>query len=411
MALLQSHPFVYSSLSDHQSKDPLCVDLGRSITDGLDTDEKFQLHKGLLVYCPRGARRRRFVVPETLRPMLLHYFHDSALAGHLGAFKTRRKVAANFFWPKMRSEIFEYVKKCELCQSAKPAQSTQIGLHSAEPSSIPMERIFIDFMGPLVRSKRGNTAILVVVDGFSKFVVFYPTRALTAQAVCDKLERGYFPAYGTPSSVVSDNAQAFRSRSFRDMCFRWGIQHITTTPYYPQGSLAERVNRNLKAPLKIFCHAAHNTWDVELPWLSLAFNTAVHESTGVTPDKIFLGRELMSPLDVVWDLTDKEMATSAGDNQIFWEQALQNLKKARNKVARRYDANRLPSTHQVGDMVMYKLRLGSSKVAQRSAKIQLKWSKPAIIARMVRPNVALLANPETGVVIRRAHVGQLKPYH
>jgi hypothetical protein len=268
-----------------------------------------------------------------------------------------------------------------------------------------MERIFIDLMGPLVRSKRGNTAILVVVDGFSKFVVFYPTRALTAQVVCDKLEKFYFPAYGTPSSVVSDNAQAFRSRLFRDMCFRWGIQHITTTPYYPQGSLAERVNRNLKAALKIFCHASHNAWDVDLPWLSLAFNTAVHKSTGFTPDK------LISPLDVVWDLTNKEMGKSDGEYQVFWEQALQNMKSARKKVARRYDVSRRPSPYQVGDMVVYRLRLDSSKVAQRSAKFQLKWSKPVIIAKMVRPNVALLANPETGVVIRRAHVSQLKPYH
>jgi hypothetical protein len=195
------------------------------------------------------------------------------------------------------------------------------------------------------------------------------------------------------------------------MCFRWGIQHITTTPYYPQGSLAERVNRNLKTALKIFCRASHNAWDVDLPWLSLEFITAVHESTGVTPDKLFLGRELMSPLDVVWDLTHREVDKSDGDNQVFWEQALQNLKSARNKVARRYDVNRLPSPYQVGDMVVYRLRLDSSKVAQLSAKFQLKWSKPVIIARMVRPNVALLVNPETGVVIRRAHVSQLKPYH
>ena len=117
----------------------------------------------------------------------------------------------------MRSEIFEYVRKCESCQRDKPAQTTRVGFHSAELSSRPMERLFIDFMGPLVRSKRGNTAILVVVDGFSKFVRFYPTRALTAQVVCDKLGKLYFPAYGTPSSVVSDNAQAFRSRLFRDM--------------------------------------------------------------------------------------------------------------------------------------------------------------------------------------------------
>jgi len=37
------------------------------------------------------------------------------------------------------------------------------------------------------------------------------------------------------------------------------------------------------------------TWDEDLPWLSLAFNTAVHASTKSTPDKLFLGRELSVP--------------------------------------------------------------------------------------------------------------------
>jgi hypothetical protein len=66
--------------------------------------------------------------------------------------------------------------------------------------------VFIDFMGPLTRSKRGNVAILAVLDGFSKFVTFYPTRRITSNEVCDRLERQYFPAYGTPRSIVTDNA-------------------------------------------------------------------------------------------------------------------------------------------------------------------------------------------------------------
>jgi len=33
-----------------------------------------------------------------------------------------------------------------------------------------------------------------------------------------------------------------------------GVEHLTTTLYYPLPSLAERVNRNLKAALKIFQH-------------------------------------------------------------------------------------------------------------------------------------------------------------
>jgi hypothetical protein len=102
--------------------------------------------------------------------MLLQYFHDGVLDGHLEARKTLVKIVSNFWWPSMRKDVFEYVRKCELCQRAKPAQNMRVGLHSAEPCSEPMEKLFVDFVGPLVRSKRGNIAILVVVDAFSKFV-------------------------------------------------------------------------------------------------------------------------------------------------------------------------------------------------------------------------------------------------
>jgi len=156
-----------------------------------------------------------------------------------------------------------------------------------------MERLFIDFVGPLTRTKRENLAILVVVDGFSKFVSFFPVRKMSAQAVLDCLERSFFPAYGTPTCVVTDNAKGFLCRQFKDLYFRWGITHVTTAPYYPQASLAERVNRNPKSALKIFHHASQSAWDEDMPWLGLAFNTAIHDSTKCTPDKLFLGRELL----------------------------------------------------------------------------------------------------------------------
>jgi hypothetical protein len=150
-----------------------------------------------------------------------------------------------------------------------------------------MERLFIDFVGPLTRTKRGNNAFLVISDAFSKFVSFFPVRKISAQVVCDCLEKAFFPAYGTPTSIVTDNARVFCCRMFKDLCFKWGVTHLTTTPYYPQASLAERVNRNLKSALKIFHHQSKNTCDEDLPWLSVAFNTAVYESTGYSPDRIF----------------------------------------------------------------------------------------------------------------------------
>jgi hypothetical protein len=160
----------------------------------------------------------------------------------------------------MLAEIFEYVRKCDLCQRAKPAQDARVGLHSAKPSFQPMDRLFIDFLGPLVRSKRGNVAIFVIVDAFSKFVAFNPVRKITSRVVLDCLERGFFPAYGTPKYLVTHNAKVFCCKLFNDMCFWWGVEHVTTTPYYPQASLAERVNRNLKSALKIFHHQTQKAW-------------------------------------------------------------------------------------------------------------------------------------------------------
>jgi hypothetical protein len=408
-SMLDSLPLVYSSLQEQQKNDAFCENLRKKVEGKEASAKNFQLHKGLLCFFPRRAKRRRWVVPPTLRSMVIQYFHDGVFAGHLGARKTLGKIVSNLWWPCMRQEVFDYVQRCELCQRAKPAQNTRIGLHSAQPSRYPMEKLFIDFVGPLVRSTRGNIAILVVVDAFSKFVAFYPVRKITSRAVLECLERSFLPMYGTPKYIVTDNARVFCCRNFRDLCFRWGIEHLTTSPYYPQASLAERVNRNLKAALKIFHHEKQKGWDNDLPCLSMAFNTALHESTHATPDSLFLGREMRCPLRVRWDLSPVYSDQVRSTDRSFWLAAYDRLKQANRKVARRYNQGRVANYFRVGDMVRYRLNLISSKAREVSAKLMLKWSEPCVILKDVRPNVVLLGHPDTNAVIRRAHVSQLKP--
>ena len=40
----------------------------------------------------------------------------------------------------------------------------------------------------------------------------------------------------------------------------------------------------------------------------------------------------------------------------------------------------------------------------------MRWSQPVVIAKFTGVNNVLLANPDTGVIVRRAHVSQLKSY-
>ena len=135
----------------------------------------------------------------------------------------------------------------------------------------------------------------------------------------------------------------------------------------------------------------------------------MHESTRYTPDVLFLGRELKCTLAVRWDLSPgSDVDNSCHTNQ-FWTRACSNQLAARKRVAQRFNKGRKPHRYSVGDLVRYGLRLSSSKGQTISAKLLLSWSVPVTIAKIVRPNVVLLANPDTGVIIRRVNVSQLKP--
>jgi hypothetical protein len=95
----------------------------------------------------------------------------------------------------------------------------------------------------------------------------------------------------------------------------------------------------------------------------------------------------------------------------FWTEAIRNLRKARDQVAHRYNAGRKATPFKVGDIVVYRVKVLSSKGKGVSAKLGLKWSKPMVIAKFLKPNIVQLANAETGVTVRKAHVCQLKGYH
>jgi hypothetical protein len=408
--VLQHLPAAFQSIREHQIKDGFCREVYDKVRKQDPTVKNYRLLNDSIVYVSPRNKTKAYLVPLELRPMLLEYFHDSALSAHLGVAKTLHRICKVFYWPTIRSDVTNYVRTCDVCQRAKPAQNTRVGFHDSQVVPKPMERIFIDFVGPIVRSRQGNLAILVVLDGFSKFVAMYPVRKITSSAVVACLVDKYFPSFGIPTYIVSDNASVFRSRLFYNTCFSWGIKHLTISPYYPQASQVERFNRNLKAALTIFHHAQHTRWDENLPALAMAFNTAWHESTGATPALLFLGREINHPLGLRWKLSELDLQQSPQRTKEFWDRALENLKRARDRVAKRYDATRREAAFRPGDLVLVKCHPQSSKILKQSAKIAIKWSGPYVVAKFLTKVTVQLANPDTGVLLRKAHVSQLKRY-
>jgi len=100
----------------------------------------------------------------------------------------------------------------------------------------------------------------------------------------------------------------------------------------------------------------------------------------------------------------------SGEDQALWTRACENLIAASLRVARRVNERRSPHQNNVGDTVMFKRNLLSNKSQNITAKLSLRWSEPLVIRKIVNQNNVLLANPNTGVVVRKAHVNQLKRY-
>ena len=67
------------------------------------------------------------------------------------------------FWHKMRSDVENWCKSCDVCASRKaPFQQYNVG--------VPLERVAVDILGPLPKTKKGNKYMLVVGDYFSKWM-------------------------------------------------------------------------------------------------------------------------------------------------------------------------------------------------------------------------------------------------
>lgn len=70
----------------------------------------------------------KLVLHKELRSQALKECHDEATAGHLGSFKTFKRIQNLYYWPKMRHDVDRYVSRCQICQQMKSEQKKAGGL-------------------------------------------------------------------------------------------------------------------------------------------------------------------------------------------------------------------------------------------------------------------------------------------
>ena len=352
-------------------------------------------------------------IPLPLREQLLRLFHDHPLAGHLGRYKTYKRLQALAYWPKMSLDVKTYIQCCQTCQIQKPENRRRPGKLQQTTVTQSWEMLGVDLMGPFPRSSSGNLYLLVFVDYYSRWVELFPLRRATAETVSQVLHKEILTRWGVPDYVLSDQGSQFISSVFSETCRRWNLKHKKTTPYHPQTNLTERVNRNLKAMIASYVEDKHKTWDKYLPEFRFALNTAVHESIGVTPAELNVGRTLNGPLD-----TELKPQTCTPDEPAYQQMAhihdlqkhvTQSIQKAKTRQKLNYDRYRREQVFEEKDRVWLKTHPYSKADKSFMAKLAPRWKGPYRVTRRTGPLNYEIVLEDSGEDLRVANVAQLKP--
>ncbi len=107
-----------------------------------------KLDNGLIFY------DHRIYIPQdhALRGEIIAISHDHITAGHPGIEKTKELVLREYWWPKMKKDVENYIRACETCQRTKSStQAKAVPLHPNAIPSRPWTHISVDMVTGLPR--------------------------------------------------------------------------------------------------------------------------------------------------------------------------------------------------------------------------------------------------------------------
>ena len=135
----------------------------------------------------------KVVVPESERRHVIDECHSNPLSAHGGYHKTVDRVKRDYYWPQLDKQVRDFVRQCEVYNSIKPSNHiNKAPMGNFRDPARPWHMLYLDFIGPLPRSKNGHSHILTVVDSFSKFVHAHPLNNATSKHLLNFCVTVYF---------------------------------------------------------------------------------------------------------------------------------------------------------------------------------------------------------------------------
>lgn len=358
--------------------------------------------RGLLFFLDE-SHQPRLCVPRTQRNLILREAHENPLeSAHAGPERLWQNLSQKFYWKRMKADILEYCKACDVCQKTKSSNFNKYGYLIPNPiPSRPYQSIAMDFIVNLPWSN-GFNAIFVVVDRLSKQGTFIPcTTGLTAQEFAELFVKHIICRFGLPDSIITDRDPRWTSDFWRGVAKFLKTKMALSSAHHPQhDGQTEILNKLLATMLRAYVSEDLSDWSTWLHILEFAYNNSTHSSTGTSPNFLVYGFQPRTPIDFLIPSSARERSdisySLSPESENFLQTLTMHRDSARRAIAKAQDeqtqqfnkGQRPVPDFKKGDKVLLNPHsLDWIDVKGPGKKLKQRWMGPSEITQRINPNV------------------------
>jgi len=359
----------------------------------------------------REKIRLQIIVPFSLRDDVLEFCHGHRTANHFGRDRTTKSLTTRFYWPGMTKDIEDWLRSCPKCQLVKPGVGIGKIPLTQELAGHRWSRIACDFISGFVKTDRGNVVMMVVQDYYTKYVQVYPLPDHTAPTAAQALVDNWVLLFGAPLRIHSDQGREFESILFQSMLRLLGVRKTRTNPYSPQSDgLVERFNRTLITALACTVDDFQSDWDLQVKFVTHAYNCTIHASTGMSPNSLLFGEDIRLAVDLQFGVVNEPINDPCEVVFVRWlehcfHHAYTAVRDATGRAAEIQKTGYGPASwrrFKVGEVVVrYHTPLARIKLARN-------WDGPFVITEVVS-NTTVIMRGKDGK-FKKSNVRRLKHF-
>ena len=413
---------------DSYTTHPTFNNILNSLRSGEETYiQQFKIGSNGLLYLVAPDKEPRLCIPtRDLQSQLLHFYHASPLANHLGFDKCLYRITQHYYWKGLAKDLRQFIRSCDICQHIKTATHAQNPLLTTKISLKPFEVISIDFVS-LPRAKCKHDTVMVVTDFLTKRALFIPTvKTATASDIADLFFTNVFRHHGLPKRIISDRDPKFTSHFWKSLLTRLGIRANMSTSDHPQtDGHTERLIRSLQSMLRAFVSERPSTWPHYLHLVEFNYNNSTHATTQHSPFHLLYGHHPTLPNLLPSSPLSNDLANDYLSllQHITSPDFLQRLHNARqeafdNIVTKRTDdtrssMNRTATRFAVDDYVLIRAEylLPESKRLVTSKKLLPRYIGPYRVSKIINQNAYQIELPQHFRVHNTVNIKNLKRYY